>query len=88
MFATIQKWGNSQGIRIPKIMLENLGMRENDRVEMVQENGIITIRKAPGNRHKTIEERLVAFYGKPLEEIEPIDNEEYQWGEPVGEEVW
>lgn len=31
MQATIQKWGNSQGIRIPKAFLEALGIRENDR---------------------------------------------------------
>ena len=34
MQATIQKWGNSQGIRIPKAFLEALGMKENDVVEL------------------------------------------------------
>ena len=41
MYATIQKWGNSQGLRIPKALLDAIGLRENDRVELVQlENGI------------------------------------------------
>lgn len=32
MYATIQKWGNSQRLRIPKVLLDALGLRENDRV--------------------------------------------------------
>ena len=36
MYATIQKWGNSQGLRIPKALLDAIGLRENDRVELVQ----------------------------------------------------
>lgn len=34
MQATIQKWGNSQGIRIPKAFLEAVGMTENDCVSL------------------------------------------------------
>ena len=29
MYATIQKWGNSQGLRIPKALLDAVGLREN-----------------------------------------------------------
>ena len=45
MQAMIQKWGNSQGIRIPKAFLEALGMTENDLVELnrVDDNIVITI---------------------------------------------
>ena len=32
MQTTIKKWGNSQGIRIPKAFLESLDMKENDNV--------------------------------------------------------
>ena len=46
MYATIQRWGNSQGIRIPKVLLEALHIRENDRVELIQTEDTITIRKA------------------------------------------
>ena len=44
MQATIQKWGNSQGIRIPKACLDALGMVENDLVELnrVEDNIVIT----------------------------------------------
>ena len=57
MYATIQRWGNSQGLRIPKAMLEAIGLRENDRVELTQEEDGIRIQKLPQARHRTLEER-------------------------------
>lgn len=89
MFATIQKWGNSQGLRIPKSLLESCGLRENDRVELIQNPDGITIKRTPITKHKTLEERLVEFYGKPIEEIERIqDDKEVEWGPASGAEVW
>lgn len=79
MYATIQKWGNSQGIRLPKHLLETLGLQENDQVEIAQERDLIVIRKA-GARHKTLEERMAGFDGN-------YTFSEYDWGKPVGNEV-
>ncbi len=87
MYATIQKWGNSQGLRIPKALLDALGLRENDRVELTQADGGIHIKKAAAV-HRTLEERLVAFYGKPIEEIGRMDVQELDWGKAEGDEVW
>ncbi len=88
MYATIQRWGNSNGLRIPKPLLEALGIRENDRVELTQSEDTITIRKAAATSHKTLEERLTAFYGKPVDQIERIQNKEMDWGRPEGAEEW
>lgn len=88
MYATIQKWGNSQGLRIPKTLLDAIGLRENDRVELVQQEDGIRIQKAVQPQHRTLEERLTAFYGKPVEEIETIETEEIDWGKPEGQEIW
>ena len=88
MYATIQRWGNSQGLRIPKAMLEAIGLRENDRVELTQEEDGIRIQKLPKARHRTLEERLTTFYGKPLEQIGPVESEELDWGSAEGTEVW
>ena len=41
MITTIRKWGNSQGVRLPKIILDALFIQENDAVEIVAENNII-----------------------------------------------
>lgn len=45
MQAIIQKWGNSQGIRIPKAFLEAVGMSENDAVELQRVDDAIIIKK-------------------------------------------
>ena len=71
MYATIQKWGNSQGLRIPKALLDAVGLKEHDRVELVQ-----------------MEERLTAFYGKPIDQIDRIEAEELDWGKAEGSEAW
>jgi antitoxin MazE len=89
MYATIQRWGNSHGIRLPKVLLDELGIRENDRVEILHSKDAITIKKTVRRPHRTLEERLVEFYGKPLEEISAVEAErEVDWGCPEGGEAW
>ena len=87
MYATIQRWGNSQGLRIPKVLLDALGLRENDRVGLTQSDDGIHIKKATTG-HRTLEERLVAFYGKGVDEISRLDERELDWGKAEGEELW
>lgn len=79
MYATIQRWGNSQGMRIPKVLLDALDLRENNRVELTQTDGGIHIKKAPAG-HRTLEDQLTAFYGKPVDEIPRLDSAEIDWG--------
>lgn len=89
MYATIQKWGNSQGLRIPKVILDTLGIGENDRVELTSSEDSIIIKKVQTSRHKTLEERLSTFYGQPVEKIGRIDGDaEIDWGPAEGAEVW
>jgi len=89
MEATIQKWGNSQGLRIPKSLLDAVGLRENDRVELIQAEDGIQIRKVNAVRHRNLEERLSAFYGRSPYELGRLENEpEIDWGKPEGEEAW
>ncbi len=80
MTAVIQKWGNSQGIRLPKIFLEDLNINESDKVEMFVQDNSIVIKKSMPER-KTIEELFNGYSGDFI--LEEID-----WGEPVGGEVW
>lgn len=79
MTTTIQKWGNSQGIRIPKFILEALHWSGSEQLVVTAENDKIVIEKA--EKRKNIRELFADFYG----EYTPI---EIDWGEPVGEEVW
>ena len=89
MYATIQKWGNSQGLRIPKALLDALGIRENDRVELIPLQDGLRIKKIAAPRHQTLEERLTAFYGERFEALLPDGAEaEIDWGKPAGDEIW
>ena len=80
MITTIQKWGNSQGIRIPKIILDMVNWSGNEKIELEVDDGKIIIEKAKEKR-KNIKELFENYEG----EYEPID---IDWGEPEGEEIW
>ena len=80
MQAQIKTWGNSQGIRIPKEALQGAGLSIDDILDVTVSNGMITFTKP--FRHKTLEERAAEYGGKLN-----LDGE-FDWGEPVGKEVW
>ena len=83
MQTTIVKWGNSQGIRLPKIILESLSLQENDPVEIIIDNDSIVIKKAKRKRRakKSLDERFENYEGT-------CEFEEIDWGKPVGKEYW
>ena len=87
MKTKIVKWGNSNGIRLPKAFLKNIQIFENDPVDVVLENDRIIIKKIIDNKHKTIKERLMDFYGESYEQNSSQQNE-IDWGKSVGNEVW
>lgn len=74
----IRPWGNSQGIRIPKNILEQLNIGISDTLQIGIENDTIVLRKA--FNHKTFEERVAEYHG----EISVCD---FDWGEPAGKEL-
>ena len=41
----LQKWGNSNGVRIPSCFLKSLGIKTQDKIEMTLENDKIVIAK-------------------------------------------
>ena len=91
----VVKWGNGQGIRIPKLILQELDIRVNDTLLILQELDIrvndtlsmevrgeqIIIEKVKF-KHRSLEERARAYGGK----LGPYT--EFDWGEPKGREVW
>ena len=83
MTTTIQKWGNSQAVRLPKAILESLFLQENDAVDIQAVNGSIVISKAVRKRRAKIslEERFKDYTGE-------YSCKEYDWGDPVGREAW
>jgi len=54
MRSTIQKWGNSQAIRLPKAILDIAHLTENEQVQIFAEQDKSIIKKAAERRHKTL----------------------------------
>ena len=79
MITNIQKWGNSQGIRIPKSILDDVNFSDNERVMMYVEDSKIIIKKA--DERKNINQLFEDFD----EEYKPVS---IDWGKPVGDEIW
>lgn len=79
MITSIQKWGNSQGVRIPKAMLKAMQWSENESIIMNIEDDRIVISKF--HSRKNIKELFESYQ----EEYKPIN---IDWGDPAGEEVW
>ncbi len=78
MEVAIRSWGNSQGIRIPKEILDRMQLKVSDKLDVTIENDSIVLKKAFS--HKTFEERLAEYNG----EISICD---FEWGEPAGREL-
>ncbi|MCL1805558.1 MAG: AbrB/MazE/SpoVT family DNA-binding domain-containing protein [Clostridiales bacterium] len=80
MHTTIVKWGNSRGVRLPKALLDVVGLSVNDSVEIVAENNMLIIK--PTRERLTIDKLFADWSG---EAPEP-----YDWGEinaPAGREL-
>jgi antitoxin MazE len=87
MQTTIVKWGNSQGIRIPKTFLKDLHVSENDPVDITVSGETILIKKIKHTQHKTTKERLAEFYGANFDQ-KRAGQSEIDWGKTVGKEAW
>ena len=84
MEARLQKWGNSDGIRIPSSFLKSLNLKTNDVVELKQKEDTIIISKLK-KKHLTLEERFEMF--EQLPNVQKGAVESYDWGEDVGKEI-
>ena len=82
---TIVKWGNSQGIRIPRSLMELMNLSINEKVEISVANNIMYIRKSC--QYQNLKERMEAFYQKPIDKIY-VESTEEDWGPPQGDEIW
>ena len=74
----IRSWGNSQGIRIPKSILEKLNISISDTLQLDVRDDAIVLKKT--FKHKSLEERLAEYDAK-------ISVGDFDWGEPRGKEL-
>lgn len=82
MLAKIQKWGNSQGLRITKNLLAEAQLDIGDEVDIRVKEGMMVVSPAKKIRGR--------YSLKELVERIPKDytSGEAQWGEPAGKEIW
>lgn len=83
---TLMKWGNSSGVIIPKSICDLLGLERGDKLSIdVKYSGVIEIVPEVVHyrrrRRVTIDDLFADYDGsyKP---------QEYDWGPPVGKEMW
>lgn len=79
MLATLQKWGNSQGVRIPKSLIDSLHWNNDEKLSIVADNNKIIIE--PVQKRKNITELFEGY-------DEVYTPEKIDWGQPVGKEIW
>lgn len=82
MLSKVIKWGNSQGIRIPKNLLENSQIKVGEEVDITAEDGKIILESTNKIRGRYSIKDLVNRMPK---EYEP---KEVNWGNPLGKEDW
>ena len=82
MLTKIQKWGNSQGLRLAKNLLADAHIGVGDEVDVAVKDGIIIVSPAKRKRGRHNLKDLVARIP------ENYQAGEVDWGEPIGKEVW
>ncbi|MFZ1982937.1 MAG: AbrB/MazE/SpoVT family DNA-binding domain-containing protein [Desulfatitalea sp.] len=82
MLAKIQKWGNSQGLRLAKNLLADAQLDVGDEVDISVKDGIMILAPAKRKRGRHKLKDLVARIPKNYQPSE-VD-----WGAPVGKEEW
>ena len=82
MLAKIQKWGNSQGLRLAKNLLADAQLDIGDEVDIIVKDGIMLVTPTKRIRGKHSLKELVARIP------ENYQTGELDWGKPVGKEVW
>lgn len=82
MVTTVQKWGNSQGLRVAKSLLEEVGIHVGDRVRISIRDRRLVVEPAVTVRGRHDLRALVADMPNDYRVAEE------DWGPPVGREVW
>ena len=76
----LQKWGNSDGIRIPSALVKSLNLKTNDKLDIVQDEDKIIITKSK-NKKISLKERFKMYNGDNL-------SKNFKWDEARGKEIW
>ncbi|QIH76027.1 AbrB/MazE/SpoVT family DNA-binding domain-containing protein [Macrococcoides bohemicum] len=80
MQVSLQRWGNSQGIRIPKSIVNEMNLDKNQKFDLTMQDEKIILTKQQQN---------VSLIRELFENYETENKpSEFDWGKPRGNEVW
>ncbi|HWL39168.1 MAG TPA: AbrB/MazE/SpoVT family DNA-binding domain-containing protein [Gemmatimonadaceae bacterium] len=79
MTTTVQRWGNSLAIRIPKAYALEAGLEEDTEVEIGVRAGNLFVR--PARKEWNLDSLLAGVTSSNL-------HREMDWNDPAGREVW
>ncbi|WP_310425318.1 AbrB/MazE/SpoVT family DNA-binding domain-containing protein [Chamaesiphon sp. VAR_48_metabat_135_sub] len=79
MTIIVNKWGNSLGVRIPQPVASKVGFTAGMAVNIEVVDNTVVI--SPAKRKYQLDELLIGVTPELI-------GGEYDWGEPVGGEVW
>jgi len=77
----IRKWGNSQGIRLPKSIMEACNMKVNDVLVVKTEPNKMILEVKNSKNKITLKELFKDYH-------DDYKGQAYDWGNPVGNEIW
>ncbi len=80
MEVKLQKWGNSDGIRIPNTIVKSLGLKTDDKLVLQLDDDKIIIYKKK-NKEELLEVKFKKYNGDNLAK-------EFEWDKPSGKEIW
>ncbi len=75
----IVRWGNSMAVRLPKVILRDVGLQEGDTLLFGARDGAIVAK--PVKKRPSLKELLAKISPENV-------HEEVDWGKPRGREVW
>jgi len=86
---TISPWGNGRAIRIPKDILEIVGLKDNDKIRISTNGNQIVIEAT--KKYRSLKDRVEDFYKMDFDTAiaeNPYTFDEVDFGCAVGDEVW
>ena len=92
--ATLTKWGNGQGLLIPRALCDFVGIDVGDKLDIkANESGGITIQPHATRYSRTQHVDIATLFDGWTGEYEPPSDwptvgNEIDWGKPMGKEIW
>lgn len=82
MHTTVQKWGNSLAVRIPKEYIKEIKLHQGSEVEIKREKNVISI--SPIRKMTNLKKLEKLLENVDKSKVHPETN----WGKREGNEVW